>query len=212
LTTSGSVMFASSLRTFLHDSTPALEFGIYHDHDHDHNNLAYPTGSPPLLPRYAIPKPVKRMDCYSPAVSVTSDMTDEELDKYFATYVPLSNLPTPPPAKQRLQPETTGSSTSSTSPPRSRTPFSSSSELQGTSLQPSSCHHAPFSSCRTRCWKLSRWSRTAPVSFPCINRAWSHVILCPTTPSLLLTSPLRLLLSLSILRAGFRFRWSPNTC
>lgn len=42
-----------------------------------------------------------KMD-YSPALSVssnTSDMTDEELDQYFASYVPLSNLPTPPPAK-----------------------------------------------------------------------------------------------------------------
>ena len=40
---------------------------------------------------------------FSPALSVasiTSDMTDEELDQYFASYVPLSNLPTPPPAKE----------------------------------------------------------------------------------------------------------------
>ncbi|KAF2472822.1 uncharacterized protein BDR25DRAFT_312717 [Lindgomyces ingoldianus] len=40
----------------------------------------------------------------SPAFSVTSDFsdfTDEELDHYFATYVPLSNLPTPPPAKKK---------------------------------------------------------------------------------------------------------------
>jgi hypothetical protein len=37
---------------------------------------------------------------YSPALSITSDMTDEELDQYFASYVPLSNLPTPPPAKE----------------------------------------------------------------------------------------------------------------
>jgi len=40
------------------------------------------------------------MEYYSPAPSVNSDMTDEELDKYFATYIPLSNLPTPPPAKE----------------------------------------------------------------------------------------------------------------
>lgn len=33
---------------------------------------------------------------YSPAMS---EMSDAELDAYFATYVPLSNLPTPPPAK-----------------------------------------------------------------------------------------------------------------
>lgn len=37
---------------------------------------------------------------YSPALSATSEMTDEELDMYFASYVPLSNLPTPPPAKE----------------------------------------------------------------------------------------------------------------
>ncbi|KAF1850660.1 uncharacterized protein K460DRAFT_361425 [Cucurbitaria berberidis CBS 394.84] len=37
---------------------------------------------------------------YSPALSVNSDLTDEELDKYFASCVPLSNLPTPPPAKE----------------------------------------------------------------------------------------------------------------
>ncbi|EFQ92028.1 hypothetical protein CFE70_003875 [Pyrenophora teres f. teres 0-1] len=36
----------------------------------------------------------------SPALSMTSDMTDEELDKYFASCIPLSNLPTPPPAKE----------------------------------------------------------------------------------------------------------------
>jgi hypothetical protein len=37
---------------------------------------------------------------YSPALSVYSegnmDMTEEEMDSYFANYVPLSNLPTPP--------------------------------------------------------------------------------------------------------------------
>jgi hypothetical protein len=43
----------------------------------------------------------EKMDYDSPALSVNSDMTDEELDRYFATYVPLSNLPTPPPAKER---------------------------------------------------------------------------------------------------------------
>ncbi|KAI5381197.1 hypothetical protein AA0117_g8474 [Alternaria alternata] len=37
---------------------------------------------------------------YSPALSINSEMTDEELDKYFASCVPLSNLPTPPPAKE----------------------------------------------------------------------------------------------------------------
>lgn len=54
----------------------------------------------------------------SPALSGTSDvdlddMTDEELDMYFASYVPLSNLPTPPPAKDIVlcQPENLESST-----------------------------------------------------------------------------------------------------
>jgi hypothetical protein len=112
---------------------------------------------------YAFLNLLKEMDCYSPAVSVTSDMTDEELDKYFATYVPLSNLPTPPPAKERLQPETACSSTSS---PQTRTSISSSSELQGTSLHSSTCHPAPFGSCRPRCWKMSRCSRTAPSHSP----------------------------------------------
>ncbi|USP75568.1 hypothetical protein yc1106_02842 [Curvularia clavata] len=37
---------------------------------------------------------------FSPALSINSDMTDEELDRYFASCVPLSNLPTPPPAKE----------------------------------------------------------------------------------------------------------------
>ncbi|KAL6703372.1 hypothetical protein ACN47E_009714 [Coniothyrium glycines] len=41
---------------------------------------------------------------YSPATSVTSEMTDEELDNYFASYVPLSNLPTPPPVKEHAIP------------------------------------------------------------------------------------------------------------
>lgn len=38
----------------------------------------------------------------SPALSVLSDLSDlsdDELDQYFASYVPLSNLPTPPPSK-----------------------------------------------------------------------------------------------------------------
>ena len=40
----------------------------------------------------------------SPALSVRSnfsDMDDEELDRYLASCVPLSNLPTPPPAKEQ---------------------------------------------------------------------------------------------------------------
>jgi hypothetical protein len=42
---------------------------------------------------------------YSPALSITSDMTDEELDQYLASYVPLSNLPTPPPVKDQHDPD-----------------------------------------------------------------------------------------------------------
>lgn len=46
----------------------------------------------------------------SPALSVRSnfsDMDDEELDQYLASCVPLSNLPTPPPAKEQ-QPHPAG--------------------------------------------------------------------------------------------------------
>jgi hypothetical protein len=61
------------------------------------------------------------MEYFSPAMSVNSEMTDEELDKYFATYVPLSNLPTPPPAKEP-QPKhqhaiAAATTTTTTSPP-----------------------------------------------------------------------------------------------
>ncbi|KAJ4364586.1 hypothetical protein N0V83_009182 [Neocucurbitaria cava] len=52
---------------------------------------------------------------YSPALSVNSDLTDEELDKYFASYVPLSNLPTPPPAKEHAIPLRASTSTSTCS-------------------------------------------------------------------------------------------------
>jgi hypothetical protein len=69
---------------------------------------------------------LEEMEYYSPAVSVTSDMTDEELDRYFATYVPLSNLPTPPPAKENAPPAVSGS-TSTPTPTTSQ----SSSELEG---------------------------------------------------------------------------------
>ncbi|KAF1927038.1 uncharacterized protein M421DRAFT_66620 [Didymella exigua CBS 183.55] len=48
----------------------------------------------------------------SPAFSITSDMTDEELDLYFASCGSLSNLPTPPPAKEHT---TIGKSTSASS-------------------------------------------------------------------------------------------------
>jgi hypothetical protein len=37
----------------------------------------------------------------SPAFSINSEMTDEELDLYFAQCGSLSNLPTPPPAKDK---------------------------------------------------------------------------------------------------------------
>ncbi|KAF2731306.1 hypothetical protein EJ04DRAFT_566942 [Polyplosphaeria fusca] len=57
---------------------------------------------------------------YSPALSIASveDMTDEELDKYFASYEPLSNLPTPPPANMSpvVQPSHANMTTISTRP------------------------------------------------------------------------------------------------
>jgi hypothetical protein len=56
------------------------------------------------------------MEYYSPAFSVTSDMTDEELDKYFETYVPLSRLPTPPPAKDHAIPRAASTSTTASAP------------------------------------------------------------------------------------------------
>lgn len=46
----------------------------------------------------------------SPAMSVRSnfsDMDDEELDQYLASCVPLSSLPTPPPAKEQPHPTST---------------------------------------------------------------------------------------------------------
>jgi hypothetical protein len=51
---------------------------------------------------------------FSPAFSVTSDMTDEELDHYFATCGSLSNLPTPPPAKEPTTEEPASTSTVTT--------------------------------------------------------------------------------------------------
>jgi hypothetical protein len=64
------------------------------------------------------------MEFCSPALSVNSDMTDEELDKYFASCGSLSNLPTPPPAKEHHNNTTRTSS--------SQTETGSSAELQGT--------------------------------------------------------------------------------
>ncbi|KAF1830119.1 hypothetical protein BDW02DRAFT_573335 [Decorospora gaudefroyi] len=64
------------------------------------------------------------MDC-SPALSINSDMTDEELEKYFASYIPLSNLPTPPPAKERAIPSRTSTPASSTSQTHTTTNASS---------------------------------------------------------------------------------------
>ncbi|KAF1940541.1 hypothetical protein EJ02DRAFT_379579 [Clathrospora elynae] len=52
---------------------------------------------------------------HSPALSMNSDMTDEELDQYLANYVPLSNLPTPPPAKESSMPRRVSTPASSTS-------------------------------------------------------------------------------------------------
>ncbi len=55
---------------------------------------------------------------YSPAQSVSSDLSDEELDKYFASYVPLSNLPTPPVAKDSTKPNRAFPSASTCSDPQ----------------------------------------------------------------------------------------------
>lgn len=48
----------------------------------------------------------------SPAFSINSEMTDEELDLYFAQCGSLSNLPTPPPAKEHTTIEMPVSTTS----------------------------------------------------------------------------------------------------
>ena len=48
----------------------------------------------------------------SPAFSINSEMTDEELDLYFAQCGSLSNLPTPPPAKEHTTIEKPTSTTS----------------------------------------------------------------------------------------------------
>lgn len=75
---------------------------------------------------------------YSPAISVTSDMTEEELEKYFATYVPLSNLPTPPPVKDKQQalPESAKSQPSvSWAQQQQQQSFSSSSQKHDASSQ-----------------------------------------------------------------------------
>ena len=55
--------------------------------------------------------PINDIMDFSPAATVASErdideMTDEELDKYFASCAPLSNLPTPPPAKEVIPTET----------------------------------------------------------------------------------------------------------
>ncbi|KAL1599905.1 hypothetical protein SLS60_007710 [Paraconiothyrium brasiliense] len=56
------------------------------------------------------------MDKASPALSIRSnfsDMDDEELEQYLASCVPLSNLPTPPPAKEQPLPPPAAETTSS---------------------------------------------------------------------------------------------------
>jgi hypothetical protein len=53
---------------------------------------------------------INNMNVASPALSVRSnfsDMDDEELDHYLASCVPLSNLPTPPPAPEQPLPAST---------------------------------------------------------------------------------------------------------
>lgn len=100
------------------------------------------------------------MEYYSPAMSVNSDMTDEELDKYFATYIPLSNLPTPPPAKKS---HTTTSSQTQTSP---------SPEIQGTFFS----HAFPRPGPGLKCWKLLARPH-GPLRFPCIFLVPRHSLL-----------------------------------
>jgi hypothetical protein len=75
---------------------------------------------------------------YSPALSANSDMTEEELEKYLETYIPLSNLPTPPPAKEQH-----AIPTAPRSPvlPPTTTPESYSPEIQGTFVR-SNCHRS----------------------------------------------------------------------
>lgn len=71
---------------------------------------------------------------YSPALSVNSDMTEEELERYFETYIPLSNLPTPPPAKEHAIPSAPRPASSTPSLPPT-TPEIFSPEIQGMSVQ-----------------------------------------------------------------------------
>jgi hypothetical protein len=95
---------------FIHSRQPHPRYDIYDslntnedatpDHERIPEHFIFCTGK-------------EEMDFYSPAFSVNSDMTDEELDKYFETYVPLSRLPTPPPAKEHAIP----AAPTSTTPP-----------------------------------------------------------------------------------------------
>lgn len=86
----------------------------------------------------------------SPAFSITSDMTDEELDLYFASCGSLSNLPTPPPAKERttiMKPTSTTSDLQEVAP-----------ELQGKFSNNSSSHNY---TCNISTWRqVCCWSWT----------------------------------------------------
>lgn len=83
-------------------------------------------------------------------------MTDEELDKYFATYVPLSNLPTPPPAKEQRPQHAIPAATTTT------TTLSPAPELQGMlnriTFQAFPMSFLPLQD--FQCWKLSGCTRT----------------------------------------------------
>lgn len=107
---------------------------------------------------------------FSPALSVTSDMTDEELDKYFASYVPLSNLPTPPPAKEHAIPNRASPAPSSQS--HDHTDVNANSpELEG---QFSSLMSLVVS-LPLECWMLDfmvESDRPAERRFPCIRRVF----------------------------------------
>jgi hypothetical protein len=111
---------------------------------------------------------------FSPALSVNSDMTDEQLDAYFATYVPLSNLPTPPPAKE--QPSTP----CSTSPVTVRA--SAAPELQGQSsfASPFWCVHVMFP-CLDAVRILDIQGLRGFISAPLHETAACDVIRCPTS-------------------------------
>jgi hypothetical protein len=150
---------------FIHSRQPHPRYDIYDSLDT--NEDAPPDHA--RIPEHLFFIGKEEMDFYSPAFSVNSDMTDEELDKYFETYVPLSRLPTPPPAKEHAIP----AAPTSTTPPAP--------ELTGTFSQfflvaflpkVCLCHTSPIRPVSPSCDKLS--------TGPCMEvPALTHVILTP---------------------------------